>query len=136
MTTEHHQPPANDGPPPVPRRKRVLLVEDEAMVRKATMRMLQSLGYEVIVAHDGLDGLTHFRAEHPALDVVLTDVSMPQMTGLEFFDAIQTINPNVPVVICSGCTSEAELDECVATPRAFLRKPYRRAQLAELLEAC
>ena len=132
MNVVDHQQPANDGP----RRKRVLLIEDEAMVRKATARLLQSLGCDVIIAHDGLAGLECFRGEHRTLDVVLTDVRMPQMTGFEVFDAIQAINPNVPVVICSGCASEDELRACIATPRAFLRKPYRRAQLAELLRAC
>jgi len=136
MSTDASPPPANDDPRFTQRRKRALLVEDEDMVRKVTTRMLESLGYDVIAAPNGHTGLMRFRNEHDDLDLVMTDVSMPEMTGLEFFDAIQAINPDVPVVICSGRASEDDLVHCVAMPRGFLRKPYRRAELAELLEAC
>jgi len=62
---------------------RILLVDDENSVRDSLYTLLESAGYEVLVASNGEDGLTIFRQASPPIDLLVTDYSMPQMSGLE-----------------------------------------------------
>jgi CheY-like chemotaxis protein len=112
----------------------VLLVDDEDDVRIAAAFMLEHLGYTVIEATDGRDGVNKFREYHSQLTAVLLDLTMPVMNGSEAFSAMQGISMNVPVILSSG------YDETEATRRfsggilpGFLKKPYTLRQLADAM---
>jgi PAS domain S-box-containing protein len=108
-------------------RKRVLLVDDEELVRMSTAAMLGDLGYEVVEASSGEEALELLRELQP--DLLLTDHLMPGMNGVELAKAAQEHIPSIPVLIISGY---AEL-EGLAPGLPRLTKPFRNAELAESL---
>ncbi|MFO7565617.1 MAG: PAS domain-containing protein [Enhygromyxa sp.] len=113
---------------------RILLVDDEEVVRKTGARLLESLGYEVVTASNGREGVELFADQHRELALVLLDMIMPEMNGADAFAAMQEIDAEVPIVVCSGYAAE----EAVRSLRdhglaGFLPKPYRRAALAEVV---
>ncbi len=103
----------------------VLVVDDEETVRDVCRRALQEVGFRVLTAADGAEGLEVFR-EHRALIVaVVLDLTMPKMDGHQTFNAMRMIVPGVKVVLMSGF-SESEVINRFTTkaPAAFLQKPY------------
>ena len=78
----------------------ILTIEDDRLVRKAIASYLQSLGYGVLEAADGVEGLEIFKRGHP--DLVLTDLRLPKLDGMEVLSAIQEKSPDTPVIIVSG----------------------------------
>jgi two-component system, cell cycle sensor histidine kinase and response regulator CckA len=124
--------PGDRGAASLPRgTERVLLVEDEPMVRAATLRMLEALGYAVSVASNGEEALALAQRSATAFDLLLTDVVMPQMGGPELAARLRADRPALNVVYMSGYVDDAlvcsELNERHA---AFLQKPFTRAALA------
>lgn len=115
-------------------RGRVLLVDDEPLVRNVGRAMITSLGYEVTLAEDGQTALELFRADASRYSVVLLDMVMPGLSGRETLEALRELDPDVKVVFCSGFTRERVKveDERVC---GFLKKPYRIADLAQQLAA-
>ncbi|HVH98588.1 MAG TPA: PAS domain-containing protein [Enhygromyxa sp.] len=113
---------------------RILLVDDEDVIRRTGALLLESLGYQVVTARNGREGVELFSNQHGQLDLVLLDMIMPEMNGHDAFWAMQRIDAGVPIVVCSGYAA----DEAVRSLRdhglaGFLPKPYRRAELAEIL---
>ncbi len=80
-------------------RKRVLVVDDSATVRETQRKILETAGYEVDTAIDGMDGWNSFRLSN--YDIIISDVDMPRMTGFELVKKIRMVNKKVPVVIVS-----------------------------------
>lgn len=122
--------PAND----VTRRKRrVLVVDDEDLVRDLLTHYLVQLGFEVIQAEDGSKALSLYR-ENP-VDLVLSDVRMPRLDGLQLLVTLKDINPRLPVVLISG---HGEVEVVVQALKAgadnFLAKPLRMDILARVVE--
>ena len=103
---------------------RVLVVDDEAAVRRAARAILRALGYEVTEAEHGQEALARF-AEAPA-DVVLLDQNMPLMSGRDVLARLRALDPSVRVILTSGAAPE-ESGEAVG----FLRKPYGKAELGQ-----
>jgi CheY-like chemotaxis protein len=80
--------------------RRVLLIEDEVAVRDVLGRMLDHAGYEVVRVADGRQGLAAF--QQTPVDVVVTDINMPEMDGIEVISALRRLQPRVPIVAISG----------------------------------
>jgi PAS domain S-box-containing protein len=108
-------------------RMRVLLVDDEELVRLSTAAMLVDLGYEVVEASSGEEALRMLQETTP--DLLLTDHLMPGMSGVELANAARTSIPALPTLIISGY---AEL-EGLAPELPRLTKPFRNSELAECL---
>jgi len=80
--------------------RRVLVIDDEAVLRSLFRDMLSACGYEVDVAEDGAAGLARFRQQR--YEAVITDLLMPGMNGLEVAAALRTIDADVPVILLTG----------------------------------
>lgn len=92
----------------VPRgHERILLVEDQQEVRAMTSRMLRQLGYDVVESSNGEDALVRAATSVPPIDLVLTDVVMPEMGGRALVDRLRQLKPNLPAVYMSGYTEDA-----------------------------
>ncbi|AGF77859.1 histidine kinase/response regulator receiver domain-containing protein [Desulfocapsa sulfexigens DSM 10523] len=78
----------------------VLTIEDDLLILKTIVSYLKSLGYNVLQAADGLEGLEIFRRGHP--DIVLTDIGLPKINGMEVLSTIREESPDIPVIIVSG----------------------------------
>jgi CheY-like chemotaxis protein len=111
----------------------VLLVEDEPLVQRASRRLLVSLGYDVVVAGDGLEGVERFREHHAQLAAVLCDGVMPKMSGTEAIRLMRGIDPDVPIVLCSGYAPEERATLGVEGHHVVLAKPYQRRELSLVL---
>ncbi len=102
---------------------RVLLADDDPAVRGSVTRLLRHLGLEVTSTDDGAEAVAEFERRPGEFDVVLLDVTMPRMGGLEALERIRARAPDLPCVLCSGYS-----DRDVAIPEgkrlAFLAKPY------------
>jgi CheY-like chemotaxis protein len=76
--------------------KSILLAEDERPLRKLVLKILRAAGYNVIVAADGRDGLEKSRQFNGTIHLLLSDVEMPNMTGIELATQIQIVRPEIP----------------------------------------
>jgi CheY-like chemotaxis protein len=110
-----------------PAQTRVLVVDDDALVRSACAALLRDWGYEVVEAEDGLDALTKLRAE--AVDGVLLDVNMPRMRGDEMLAALERSSSCLPVLVMSSEDHEIKRKVLQLGARGFLAKPFAAAQL-------
>ncbi|HEY2066998.1 MAG TPA: PAS domain S-box protein, partial [Gemmatimonadaceae bacterium] len=114
--------------------RRVLLVDDEPRVRVQARRLLERSGYVVFDAADGADAEQEFEARRGEVDVVVTDVVMPGVGGVELVARLRRRDPSVAVVFVSGFTAENRqlpLDDRTL----FVPKPYTVASLCEAIEA-
>lgn len=114
----------------------ILAVEDDHRVRKLTVNRLTQLGYVVMSASSGAEALAVLAAQH-AVDLIFTDIVMPGgMSGYDLRLKVQSLYPQVPVLLTSGYAEQLVGDAGAADPNLrILRKPYRLADLAEAIEA-
>ena len=100
----------------------VLLAEDEPVVRNLVGLMLSKEGYSVLTAKDGQEALEICRSFKDPIHLLLTDKTMPRMSGLELAESVLRKRPEIKVMIMSGETPDTILKE--NTPDAFLQKPF------------
>jgi DNA-binding response OmpR family regulator len=111
---------------------KILLIDDEALVREELGALLQDEGYEVITGADGEEGLALFRSAAP--DMVITDVRMPRRDGLSVAMTIRQEDPSVPVTVITGHGNEAMAIEAIrAGVTDFIKKPVRLDDLSAAL---
>lgn len=113
---------------------KILLVDDEETVRVIGKRMLERLGYEVLTANDGREALRIYRDQGKEIDLVLLDLTMPNMNGEAAHRELRRLDPGVRVILSSGYT---EQDVAMRFERKhavrFLQKPYTLAALRDCL---
>lgn len=111
---------------------RVLLADDEEDVRGVVHAMLETLGYEVIEARDGLEAVEIFRRRAAEIDLVILDLVMPRLTGEAALEQMRRIAPAVPAILISGYDESGRIREIVAAGfSGFLQKPFRRQDLGK-----
>jgi CheY-like chemotaxis protein len=111
----------------------ILLVDDDAMVLDVIGIIIKGLGYSVLVAKDGIDAVRIFIQHQSNIVCVLSDLTMPNMDGMQIMIALRKISPKIPVIISSGFHDEERINNRIESPNAFLRKPYDIKQLREIL---
>jgi two-component system cell cycle sensor histidine kinase/response regulator CckA len=116
---------------PTPNGKTILLAEDEQPVRTFVLAMLQKAGYNVIIAVDGQDGLAKSKQFNGTIHLLLSDVQMPNMTGIELATQIQIERPQTRVLLMSGMVSGMLL---LNEGWQFLPKPFMSNLLKERIE--
>lgn len=89
-------------------KSRILIIDDEEMVRETLGKLLERYGYEVVVASDGNEGERIFR-EQPA-DLVVLDILMPKRDGLDLLACLKKLSPDLPVIAISGGGKTGKLD--------------------------
>ena len=108
----------------------ILVVEDTNEIRKMVCAMLVAGGYKCLEASDGQEALQLVEDGSHSFELVLTDMVMPNMSGVEFARRLGRIRPEVSIVFMSGYTEEP-LVESVERPAAFLPKPFTAVTLLE-----
>jgi len=115
---------------PPPATGRVLVVDDEAMIRDIASRVLESGGYEVTTAVDGVEALRKFAEEPGGFVCVLLDMTMPRMNGEETFAGLRKLAPEVRVVLSSGYTEQEATQRFIGKGLAgFIAKPWSADEL-------
>lgn len=113
---------------------KILLVEDEQMLREMAELMLQSLGHDVTVAQNGEDGFKEYQSTNQRFDIVITDIQMPKMGGAQLCALIYKQNPNQKVIVVSGVINDMQLDSVTSNKNTFfIKKPYRKRELRDAI---
>jgi CheY-like chemotaxis protein len=120
--------------PPPQGRERVLCVDDEAAVARVMQALLTRLGYEVQVYTNSVDALAAFRAAPQRFDLVVTDHTMPAMTGKILAGELRRIRADIPIILCTGHSSSDDSEmSALAGVNAVLMKPVASADLARTI---
>jgi CheY-like chemotaxis protein len=121
-------------PPPLPppgKGELVVFVDDEANVRELASTFLTRLGYRVLTAQDGTEALDLFRELQSPVHLVITDLIMPKMDGLALVQALKSMHPTLPILVCTGYGEEKLTRElCGLGITEFIPKPYSVRELA------
>jgi signal transduction histidine kinase/CheY-like chemotaxis protein len=128
-----------EGPAPEPKRAaaprgvgRVLVVDDEEVVRRVAGRLLASLGYEPVLAAGPQEAIDWLRGHPGGADAVLLDLVMPGLDGRACFERLRQLEPALPVVISSGFAQDGRAQALLDLgAEEFVQKPYRAAELGQ-----
>ena len=112
--------------------ERVLFVDDEPSLSRMGKEMLERLGYRVTAMTGGMEALETFRRDPERFDLVITDMTMPCMTGLELAEEIRKLRPGMPVILCTGYSRHVTEEKArLMGIRSLLMKPLVMRELAE-----
>ncbi|MCE1204619.1 MAG: ATP-binding protein [Holophagaceae bacterium] len=123
------------SPPDIPRGSEcILVVDDEESIRMSLSALLGNLGYAIITAADGPEALQRLQENPEAIDLILTDMTMPKMTGIELAHRAHEIKPATRIVLCSGFSDRLKPESLQAEGiREFVQKPFQISQVAQSL---
>ena len=111
--------------------ERILFVEDEPELVVLGRQMLEHLGYQVVTENNGIDALKKFREKPNHFDIVVTDMTMPKMTGERLARELISIRPEIPIILCTGFSEQINEQKAKAIGvKAFLMKPLTLSRLA------
>lgn len=106
---------------PVTGQKKIMVVDDDPHIRWSLQKVLRAEGYEVVLAADGQEGVEKFRAEH--IDLLLLDVSLPDIGGWDVFGTVSSLNPLVPIIIITARDEQRDL-AVLSGVAALIGKPF------------
>lgn len=112
----------------------VLVIDDEELIRTTASELIKSLGYQVMLAENGLEGVNVFREFSEKIDLIILDMIMPVMNGRDAFSKLREISPAIPIVISSGFAKEDDMSELKKYGiNGLLSKPFRKVELADMI---
>ena len=103
-------------------------MDDDPMVRRFISTVLRMSGFEVLEAADAIEAMAVFQAGGSSVDLVITDVQMPEMNGYDLARMLLATHPNLPILLVSGADSEPP------EPLPFLQKPFTPARLRDAVQ--
>jgi two-component system, cell cycle sensor histidine kinase and response regulator CckA len=121
------------GQYPTGQGQRILVVDDELQIRETVRITLESYGYQVITAQDGIMAIDIYRDQQQTIDAILIDVMMPSIDGISVIRRMAQINSQVQVIVFSGTASRSSLPP-LPQIQAFIPKPYTTEVLLEILQ--
>ncbi len=112
----------------------ILLVDDEVSVAKLEGQMLSRLGYQVVVKTDSQGALNAFRSDPDSFDLIISDMTMPGITGDQLSKKILSIKPNTPIIICTGFSEKINKEQAeIIGVKGFLMKPVVKSDMAKMV---
>ena len=109
----------------------ILVIDDEEVMRKNALFVLEDLGYEVLLAADGDEGINIFVQNLQKIDLVIIDMVMPVMSGMECFFEIKKINQDIKIILASGFSRDEDVEKMKSEGLCeFIHKPYRSSHLS------
>jgi len=112
--------------------ERILFIDDEETLVDIGKSLLESLGYDVVTETSSIEALKLFKAQVDRFDLVITDMTMPKMTGDKLAGEVLQIKPDIPIILCTGFSAMIDEDKAKAMGiRAFIFKPILRRDIAE-----
>lgn len=109
--------------------ERILVVDDEENILEAVQDMLEDSGFEVVTAFNGREAMEIFNADPDRIDLVLTDLMMPEMDGVATIRAIREVRADLPIIAASGMTSRKVRESLQAGAQTFISKPFTAEKL-------
>ena len=117
---------------PAPGKGTILLIDDEKMIRDVGMEMLAYLGYQVLAAPDGDEGIAIYEKEQARIDLVILDMIMPKTSGAKTYERLKAIDPEVRVLLSSGYSRDGQAAEILSRGcDGFIQKPFTLESLSE-----
>lgn len=114
--------------------ERILFVDDDSAILEMSEQLLELMGYQVTLASSGQEAMDLIHNRCDSFDMVITDMTMPGMNGIELAQEIKKICPDLPIILCSGYTDVVEEDNVPDTGiGAFITKPMGRNELSETI---
>lgn len=110
--------------------KRVLLVEDERHIRILVSSILRRKGFETVEAGNGREALRCLRDE-PPFNLIITDLNMPELSGVDLLKALRSTRPDVPIIVISAYTATDWAREALEHAVVALQKPFSHSQLVD-----
>ncbi len=108
----------------------ILVIDDEPAITNMLKLYLKSIGYSVTTSNDSIEALEAFRSNPDKYDLVITDMTMPQMTGDKLAQTIKTIRPETPVILCTGFSENVNVHNAAQLNiDTFLMKPVEMAKM-------
>lgn len=114
----------------------VLVVDDESAIRHFAVRVLVQEGYGVVEAGDGAEALELIMQGGISFELVVSDIVMPRLNGVELIQALSVSHPDLPVILMSGYATVALAELDIAAPCAILAKPFPAERLLEEVRRC
>jgi PAS domain S-box-containing protein len=120
---------------PIPKgTERILFIDDEPAIMKLGKQTLESLGYDVVARNSSIEALELFKKKKDRFDLVITDMTMPNMTGEKLAEKLMQIRPDIPVILCTGFSSMIDEQKALDMGiRAFISKPILKREIAEAI---
>ncbi len=113
---------------------RILIVDDEEIIRQTAKELLSHLGYDIVTASDGRKAVEYYKRHSHEIDLVVLDMVMPELGGRDCFRALKEINPDVKAILSTGYSLDSATQEVLNEGIiAFAQKPYQLKQLAEVV---
>ena len=113
---------------------RPIFVDDEAGIVGSGKQLLEKLGYDVVAQTSPVEALETFRSQPNNFDLVVTDKTMPNMTGFELAKALKKIRSDIPVILCTGYSDKKDTVKAEAVGiSAFVMKPISKREIAETI---
>lgn len=110
----------------------ILVVDDEPIMRKIAVNVLQLSGYDVISACDGIEAVEIYKKQHQQIRLVLLDLLMPNKAGKETFMEMAAIDPTVRVLLVTGAKRDHRVEELLHMGvKGYIEKPYKFLRLSE-----
>jgi signal transduction histidine kinase len=114
----------------------ILIADDEKEIVRVSEKILKSLGYTVIACANGMETLNYFKKEPDKIDLVITDQTMPGMTGAQLAKELLSIKPHLPIILWTGFTDRISEKEAISIGiRKFIMKPITRSVLARTIRS-
>lgn len=111
--------------------ERILVIDDEPSLTKIQQRSLERLGYRVTVFNDSLKALSHVKENPQKFDLVITDMTMPGLSGMQLAEAVKQLQPAISVILCTGYSEDISLDNWESSNLdALFMKPVENDKLA------
>jgi len=115
-------------------RETILLVDDEEMIADIGKRMLEKLGYRVLLAESGINALNVYENHRDSIDMIILDMIMPGMGGSETFDRLKAMEPSVRVLLSSGYSLNGQASQIMKRGcNGFIQKPFNIEQISKTI---
>jgi CheY-like chemotaxis protein len=116
------------------KKKLVLVAEDEVLIREFEIATLERVGFEVLSAMNGIEGAALFARHFHEIELIVSDISMPGMTGLELAAFARSVRPDVKIVIASGSTANDDREAAGLIENSrFVAKPFTSTELLDAI---
>ncbi len=116
--------------------QKVMVVDDEEIIRLTTSLMLKKLGYSAVVQENGIKAFEYFKEHGDEIDLIILDSHMPEISGIELFHKIREIDSKICIAVSSGFVDAEEREEFENVGMCgLLSKPFAVSDLKELLES-
>ena len=116
----------------VEQKGKILVVDDEHIVRLSCIKSLRPKGYEVESVNDGFEALQQLKTN--SYDIVITDLTMPDMDGIEFIGMLRRTSPEAKILLVTGFATDAIKEQAETMGAHYLAKPFKPSALCEAVE--